>query len=105
MSKAQRKAKMIKLAVAGDHRVITKDDVAQRAYELFLARGQGEGQDVEDWLEAERQLEAESMGPLQLNRQSRETLQPAAVRRMIISSLETEYQERKNTLQDAGAMI
>ena len=61
MSKAQRKAKMIKLVVAEDHRVITKDDVARRAYELFLARGQGEGQDVEDWLEAERQLEAESM--------------------------------------------
>jgi hypothetical protein len=48
MSKAQRKAKMIKLVVAEDHRVITKDDVARRAYELFLARGQGEGQDVED---------------------------------------------------------
>ena len=63
MSKAQRKAKMIKLVVAGDHRVITKDDVARRAYELFLARGRGEGQDVEDWLEAERQLEAESMAP------------------------------------------
>jgi Protein of unknown function (DUF2934) len=63
MSKAQRKAKMIKLVVAEDHRVITKDDVARRAYELFLARGQGEGQDVEDWLEAERQLKTESMAP------------------------------------------
>ena len=58
MSKAQRKTKMIKLAVAGDHRTITKDDVARRAYELFLARGRAEGRDVEDWLEAERQLEA-----------------------------------------------
>jgi len=63
MSKAERKSKMIKLVVAGDHRVITKDDVARRAYELFLARGQREGQDVEDWLEAERQLEAESIAP------------------------------------------
>src|SRR5262249_12632086 len=27
------------------------------------ARGQGEGRDVEDWLEAERQLQAESMAP------------------------------------------
>jgi len=61
MSKAQRKAKTIKLVVAGDHRVVTKDDIARRAYELFLARGQGEGRDVEDWLEAERQLEAESI--------------------------------------------
>jgi hypothetical protein len=46
---------------AEDHRVITKDDVAQRAYELFLARGRAEGRDVEDWLEAERQLEVERM--------------------------------------------
>ena len=60
VSKAQRKAKMIKLVVAEDHRVITKEDVARRAYELFLARGGAEGHDVEDWLEAERQLEAES---------------------------------------------
>ena len=69
MSKAQRKTKTIKLVIAEDpsaiaaegHRVITKDEVAQRAYALFLARGGTEGHDVEDWLEAERQLEAESM--------------------------------------------
>ena len=68
MSKAQRKTKSIKLVIpedqpsvaAEDHRSITKDDVAQRAYELFLARGRVDGHDVEDWLEAERQLEAES---------------------------------------------
>ena len=61
MSKAQRKTKTIRLVTA-DHRVITRDDIARRAYELFLARGGAEGHDVEDWLEAERQLEAESMG-------------------------------------------
>jgi hypothetical protein len=31
-------------------------DVARRAYELFLARGAQHGCDVDDWLEAERQL-------------------------------------------------
>ena len=61
MSKAQRKTKAIK--PGREHRLITKDEVARRAYELFIARGQGEGQEVEDWLEAERQLEAESMAP------------------------------------------
>jgi Protein of unknown function (DUF2934) len=69
MSKAQRKAKNIKLVTpenqpsiaSEERRAITKDDVAQRAYELFVARGRAEGHDVEDWLEAERQLEAESM--------------------------------------------
>jgi len=62
MSKARRKTKNINLVMAEHHPVITKDDVARRAYELFLARGRAEGHDVEDWLEAERQLEAESMG-------------------------------------------
>ena len=69
MSKAQRKIKRIKPVIpedrpsiaAQDHRAITKDDIEQRAYELFLARGRAEGHDVGDWLEAERQLKAESM--------------------------------------------
>jgi Protein of unknown function (DUF2934) len=69
MSKPQRKTKNIKLVTpehqlsvaAEDYRGINKDDVAQRAYELFLARGRVDGHDVEDWLEAERQLVAESM--------------------------------------------
>ena len=32
------------------------DEVAKRAYELFLQRGGGHGQDWDDWLSAERQL-------------------------------------------------
>ena len=35
---------------------IDRERVAQRAYELYLARGCQEGQDVEDWLCAEREL-------------------------------------------------
>ena len=69
MSKPQRKTKSIKLVIPEDqpsvtaenHRAISKGDVAQRAYKLFLAGGRVDGHDVEDWLEAERQLEAESM--------------------------------------------
>ena len=34
----------------------TYDDVARRAYELFLARGGEHGRDMDDWLEAERLL-------------------------------------------------
>jgi hypothetical protein len=68
MSKAQRKTKIIRLVTA-DHRVITRDDIARRAYELFLARGGAEGHDVEDWLEAERQLEVEA-GPITSNARS-----------------------------------
>ena len=32
------------------------DDIATRAYELFLQRGAQHGQDFEDWLTAEREL-------------------------------------------------
>ena len=31
-------------------------DIARRAYDLYLARGGAHGHDVEDWLQAEREL-------------------------------------------------
>jgi hypothetical protein len=34
----------------------TYEDVARRAYDLFVSRGEQHGHDLEDWLEAERQL-------------------------------------------------
>lgn len=30
--------------------------IAQRAYELFVARGQQHGHDLDDWLQAEREF-------------------------------------------------
>jgi hypothetical protein len=33
-----------------------RDRVAQRAYELYLARGGADGADLDDWLNAEREL-------------------------------------------------
>jgi hypothetical protein len=36
--------------------------VRERAYQLYLARGGREGDDLHDWFEAERQLEAETLG-------------------------------------------
>jgi len=35
----------------------THDDIAMRAYERFLERGAQHGQDFEDWLTAERELQ------------------------------------------------
>jgi hypothetical protein len=37
---------------------VTEDQIRQRAYEIFLARGAAPGQDLEDWLRAERELQA-----------------------------------------------
>jgi hypothetical protein len=35
---------------------ITQEDIAKRAYEIYLQRGGMEGADLEDWLIAEREL-------------------------------------------------
>ena len=41
----------------GNHEpAFDRDRVAQRAYELYLARGGSHGSDWEDWLAAEREL-------------------------------------------------
>lgn len=32
-------------------------DVARRAYDLYVARGREDGHDVQDWLQAERELQ------------------------------------------------
>jgi hypothetical protein len=46
----------------------TRDDVARRAYELFQARGGEPGHELENWLEAERELGRSSSD---VNEQSR----------------------------------
>lgn len=38
----------------------TYTDVARRAYDLYLARGREHGHDVDDWMQAERELQASS---------------------------------------------
>jgi len=35
---------------------ITQEEIAQRAYALCEARGREDGHDLDDWLEAEREL-------------------------------------------------
>jgi hypothetical protein len=37
---------------------VTEREIARRAYDLYLARGCEQGHDVEDWLQAERDLRA-----------------------------------------------
>ena len=34
----------------------TNSEIARRAYDLYLARGREDGHDVEDWLQAEHEL-------------------------------------------------
>jgi len=35
----------------------SREEIAQRAYELYLARGGADGFEQEDWLQAERELQ------------------------------------------------
>lgn len=43
---------------------IPKDKIARRAYEIFTSRGGKPGKELDDWLQAERELaRAESSGP------------------------------------------
>jgi hypothetical protein len=37
-----------------------KAEVRRRAYEIYLGRGEQPGSDVDDWLQAERELQAEN---------------------------------------------
>ena len=41
-------------------RPATQEEIAARAYELYLERGQLPGYEEQDWLEAEKQLTAKS---------------------------------------------
>jgi len=36
---------------------IQEEDISKRAFELYEARGCQDGQDLEDWLQAEQELE------------------------------------------------
>jgi hypothetical protein len=53
------------LATAADHSAevltdatanVTEHDIARRAYDLYLARDHQHGHDLDDWLQAEREL-------------------------------------------------
>lgn len=37
----------------------TSEEIACRAYEIYLERGDAQGSDIEDWLQAERELSGE----------------------------------------------
>jgi hypothetical protein len=39
---------------------IAEKDIARRAYDLYLTRGGEPGHDVDDWLQAERELRSSS---------------------------------------------
>ena len=56
MGKKREPAKPVLTAKAGESSADRQQRIAQRAYELHVARGGQDGRDLEDWLEAEREF-------------------------------------------------
>jgi hypothetical protein len=44
-----------------DATAITEHDIPRRAYDLYLARGREPGHQLDDWLQAERELRSSSL--------------------------------------------
>jgi hypothetical protein len=66
MAKTVTKPKAVALATDGEEKAespataSTELDIALRAYGLYIARGYENGHDVEDWLQAERELQIDA---------------------------------------------
>ena len=66
MGKVQRKKKTVTdgldlsrpVSIPESRTTVNTEDIAERAYQLFLARGGTDGHDFDDWIEAERQIQA-----------------------------------------------
>ncbi len=59
-----RKRRASKMSAATETAVtatVPRDEIARRAYELYLNRGQEDGHDLEDWLRAEREITARAV--------------------------------------------
>ena len=60
-------AKQPSLEVAGEERSVInsarEQEIRRRAYELYLERGEEPGRDLEDWLQAERELASHEITP------------------------------------------
>ena len=39
----------------------TREEIAKRAFEIWMGRGQPKGSEVDNWVQAERELKAESL--------------------------------------------
>jgi hypothetical protein len=42
-----------------ERKELSKEDIAHRAYQLYITRGCEQGKDVEDWVRAEKELTSE----------------------------------------------
>lgn len=60
MPRAPKKSNVVKMpapAARAPAFETTQDTIARRAYEIYLSRGGADGHDIDDWLDAERELQ------------------------------------------------
>jgi hypothetical protein len=60
MPRSSQKNNVVKMPTAEMRRSVsegTLDVIAHRAYEIYLSRGCTHGHDIDDWLQAERELQ------------------------------------------------
>jgi hypothetical protein len=62
MARTARKSNRASFEIPETIRSPHEERIARRAYELYEARGRGPGYDLDDWLQAERELRP--VGPL-----------------------------------------
>ena len=58
---SKRPADTASRATADGSLEITREDIARRAYDLYLGRGREPGHELEDWLQAEQELRSSSL--------------------------------------------
>ncbi len=44
-----------------ERKELSKEDIAHRAYQMYMQRGGEPGRDIEDWFRAEKELTGESV--------------------------------------------
>jgi hypothetical protein len=60
MPRTSQKSNVVKMPAADVRRsasAVTRDAIARRAYEIYLSRGGAHGRNIDDWLQAERELQ------------------------------------------------
>ena len=57
--------------------------IQQKAYEIYLSRGCSGGREVEDWLAAEKAVEAELSGGVRETREPRKEIGPRPIPRVL----------------------
>ena len=55
------RAAAVASALSAPPATVTDEEVARRAYDLYLARGGEHGHDLEDWLQAKGELQAKTI--------------------------------------------